>query len=217
MRPTHNTALILLTMALAFAMDRAIAHRVVVHRDAVGAHRSLQSLPLRIGGKTGSPEDLSQEVLSVLRPDEYLLRQYRGGSLPLTLFIAYYGHQHHLLERIHTPSMCLPGAGWLPIDREYQEIPIAHQPPVMANRYVVEKGGHRQVILYWFAGRGRVIANDVQATLYLAYDTLRGRGSDESLVRLNAPVQRSVQATLAEEVRFIQALYPEMQWLFAVP
>ena len=172
-----------------------------------------------IGRKTGTPEALPQEVLSVLKPDDYLLRQYRGGGLPLTLFVAYYGHQQRLYERIHSPSACLPAGGWLPIEAGYQEIPIAHHPAVRvtANRYLVEKGAERQLVLYWFAGRGRVIANDVQATFYLAYDTLRGRGSDETLVRLNGPVRQSADATLAEEVRFVQALYPELRRIFAAP
>jgi len=206
-----NTAIVLLTLALGFAADRAIAHRTTI-----APQRSLQQLPMTIARRTGIPEALAPEVLSVLKPDDYLLRHYRGDGLPLTLFMAHYG-QPHLNERIHSPSVCLPAGGWVPIDVGYQEIQIAGQPALTVNRYLVEKGGQRQVILYWFAGRGRVIASDVQAGLYLAYDTLRGRGSDETLVRLNGPVRQSADATLAEEVRFIKGLYPELRRIFAAP
>jgi EpsI family protein len=211
MRQNLNTALVLLTLGLGFGADRA-----VVHVPTVTSESNLQRLPMRIGRRTGFPEVLPPEVLSVLRPDAYLLRQYRGDDVLLTLFMAYYAQQRPN-QRIHSPSVCLPAGGWSPIEVGYQEIPIVSQPGVRvtANRYLIEKGPERQVVLYWFQGRGRAIADDAQATVFLAYDTLRGRGSDETLVRLNEPVRQSVAATLASEVHFVQALYPELSQILA--
>jgi EpsI family protein len=102
------------------------------------------------------------------------------------------------------------------VDVGYQEIAIPGDPStrISANRFLIEKGADRQVVLYWFQGRGRVVANDIQATLFLAYDTLRGRGSDETLVRVSAPVGGSPHDILADEVRFVQHFYPQLQAFF---
>jgi EpsI family protein len=152
----------------------------------------------------------------VLGLDDYLLRRFSAtNGTALTLYVAYYGHQR-LDGRIHSPSACLPAGGWLPVDVGYQEIAIPGDPStrMSVNRFLIEKGTDRQVVLYWFQGRGRVVANDIQATLFLAYDTLRGRGSDETLVRVSAPVGRSPHDILAEEVRFVQHFYPQLRRFF---
>ncbi len=92
----------------------------------------------------------------------------------------------------------------------YQTIDIPGMPSrqISANRFLIENGLDRQIALYWFQGRGRVVANDVIATMFLAFDTLKGRGSEEMLVRVNAPVAASPSATLRDEVRFIQGFFP---------
>jgi len=197
--------LVVLTLLAGFAFQRAVAH----NETPPPRHR-LQTLPLFVGSWQGTPDALPPDVLAALGPDDYLLRRFQTASgAALTLYIGYYGHQH-LNERIHSPSACLPAGGWLPVDVGYQEIAIPGDPStrISANRYLIEKGADRQVVLYWFQGRGRVVANDVQATLFLAYDTLRGRGSDETLVRINAHVRGSAHNTLAYEVRFVQQFYP---------
>lgn len=205
MRRAPRLVIVLLTLALGFAAHRAIA------TSATGsAHRSLQSLPLALGSWRGIEGALAPEMLAALRVDDYILRQYRGVSqVPVTLYIAYYGNPH-LNERIHAPSACLPAGGWLPIEVGRAEISVPGGPsaPIVANRYVIEKGLDRQVVLYWFQGRGRVVANDVAATLFLAYDTLTGRGRDEMLVRVSAPVLTNGGETLAAEMGFTQAFYP---------
>ena len=58
---------------------------------------------------------------------------------------------------IHSPAVCLPGAGW-----EVSAIRTGHRAAarhrdrvVRLNRAVIRKGLETQVVYYWFAGRGR--------------------------------------------------------------
>ena len=211
MRKGSRVILVVLTLLASFAYQRTLAHG-----EVPPPRHHLESLPFFVGPWSGTPEALPADILAVLGLDDYLLRRFSAANgAALTLYVAYYGHQN-LNGRIHSPSACLPGGGWLPVDVGYQEIAIPGDSSarISANRFLIEKGADRQVVLYWFQGRGRVVANDIQATLFLAYDTLRGRGSDETLVRVSAPVGRSPHDILADEVRFVQHFYPQLQAFF---
>ncbi len=207
MRRVSRLSLILLTLLVG-----VMFHRAVAHGEATHPHRSLQGLPLSVGPWQGLEGSVPQDVLAALHVDDYVYRSYREkAGDPIILYVAYYGRQH-LDERIHSPSGCLPAGGWFPVSVGYQEIVVPGSPSThfAANRYLVTKGADRQVVLYWFQGRGRTVANEVKASLYLAFDTLSGRGSDETLVRVNALVRTSPAETLAEELRFVQSFYPRL-------
>ncbi len=212
MQRVHRLVIVLLTFVLAF-----VAHRAIASSEMGPPHRSLQTFPLTLGPWRGVEDALSSDTLAALRVDDYILRRYRGmGRVPVTLYIAFYGNPH-LNERIHAPSACLPAGGWLPVETGSEEISIPGGPPsrITANRYVIERGLDRQVVLYWFQGRGRVVANDVMATLLLGYDALSGRGRDEMLVRISAPVPAARDETLATELRFTQVFYPLLRRFLA--
>jgi EpsI family protein len=207
MHKVSRLALVLLTFCVGFGLHRAIAHG-----DAQKPAPKLQQIPLVVGSWQSREGELPQDVLSALRVDDYLYRRYQQATGdPVTLYVAYYGRQR-LDERIHSPRGCLPAGGWFPVSAGYQEIVIPGTPShhFTANHYVVEKGTDRQVVLYWFQGRGRVVANEIQASLLLAFDTLSGRGSDEMLVRVNAPVRGSPAQALAAELRLVRLLYPRL-------
>lgn len=57
-----------------------------------------------------------------------------------------------------------------------------------AKRYVVSKGGQRQLVLYWFQAHGRAVASEYWAKYYLMYDSIRMNRSDGALVRLMTPM-----------------------------
>lgn len=211
MRSMHRTGIVVATLLAVFAYQ----HAVVGGAPAPPA-APLRTLPTTMGPWQGVTGSLPPEILSALRPDDYLVRWYRAigpdaRNVAVGVYVAQWLHPA-LNERIHSPAACLPGGGWLPLETGQERIAVPGTPSdgLGVNRYLIQQGPQRQLVLYWFQGRGRTVANEGQATLLLAYDTLRGRGSDETLVRISAPVIGPVQATEAAEVRFIQRFYPEL-------
>ena len=214
MRRAFRLSLVLVALLAGFVGDRAVTHTATAL-----SHKSLQALPFSIGPWHGVSDALSPDLIAALNFDDYILRRYREqGGRPVTLYVAYYGRPR-LNGRIHSPSACLPAGGWLPVEVGYQTIAVPGMPShqISANRFLIENGLDRQIALYWFQGRGRVVANDVIATMYLAYDTLKGRGSEEMLVRVNAPVMASPSAALQDEVRFIQGFFPYLHRFLQSP
>lgn len=161
------------------------------------------------GGDAG---ELAPEIVRTLGVDDYLNRVYRAdGRSTVALYVAFYGSQHEG-DAIHSPLNCLPGNGWQPISHGRARLITAGTPVV--NRYVVQKRGSRQLVLYWFQGRGRIVASEYVNKLFLLADALRLGRTDGTLVRVMTPVHTDERGAENVAVRFAQALEPRLQrWL----
>ena len=112
---------------------------------------------------------------------------------------------------------CLPGAGWEPISQRvltFADPRDAAAPPLAVNRYLIQKGLDRQLVLYWYQSRGRVVASEYWSRIYLVLDAARYNRSDAALVRLVVPVAgTSPEAEAAAEraaVQFAAAVMPPL-------
>jgi EpsI family protein len=60
-----------------------------------------------------------------------------------------------------------------------------------ANRYIIQNGDSRQVLIYWYQGRGRAIASEYWGKIYTVLDSVRQRRSDGAMVRVLVPIGKS--------------------------
>ena len=166
--------------------------------DEISAPRQALATMPRTLGTWSDPVDLplEPEVRDVLGVDDYLNRTYvNAAAQPVNLYIGYYASQRQG-DAIHSPQNCLPGAGWQPVEGGPTSLEVNGR-PITVNRYVIQKGLDRQVVLYWYQGRGRVIANEYANKFWLMFDAARLHRSDGALVRVVAPVMRSAGGSLA--------------------
>jgi EpsI family protein len=98
----------------------------------------------------------------------------------------------------------MPGGGWAPIASEIITVktPSGAYP---VNRYLLQKGEEKILVYYWYQGRGRIVADEFRDRLYLLWDRLWKRRSDEALVRLIVPYTPENEKRLQE---FTRALFP---------
>ena len=103
----------------------------------------------------------------------------------MDLYVAFYNSQRKGAS-IHSPRSCLPGGGWVIMDSSVIELPqpAGGVPGLRANRVVIQQGESRQLVYYWFQGRGRVITNEYMAKWYIFQDALARQRTDGALVRL---------------------------------
>lgn len=196
--------------ALAVVMLCLLAGALSTH--ATGAEVSvprvpLADLPLQLDAWTGrAAKPFPDDVVTQLGVDDYVNRHYfAAGQAPVSVYIGYYDQQRQG-DAIHSPQNCLPGAGWQPVESTTHELAGG----VRVNRYVIQKGIDRQVVLYWYQGRGRIVANEYANKALLMYDAARVRRTSGGLVRLIAPVTSSVDAAVADLSRFAEALLPHL-------
>ena len=185
--------------------------------EALSPRTPLAHFPVSIAGWSGrDAEPFTPEIVTVLGVDDYLNRVYRAEGQFTSLYIGYHESQRQG-DAIHSPLNCFPGSGWEPVSKSYLDIPVedsAHQRrrPITVNRYVVQKGLEQYVVLYWYHGHGRVIANEYRGKLFMVYDAVRLNRTDAGLVRVMSrrigsdPDAESVAS--ARAVTFVKAIFP---------
>jgi len=182
--------------------------------ESVPPRAPLTTLPMFFGGWVG--HDLpawDEEVMNVVGADEYVNHRYLHENGVADLYVGYYRSQRQG-DSIHSPQNCLPGAGWQPVSSGTVAIPVtgsgSGKSTITVNRYVIQKDLDKQVVLYWFQGRGRVVASEYANRAYLVFDSLRTRRSDGALVRVMAPVMSTMDEASRDAEQFAGSLYPRL-------
>lgn len=161
----------------------------------------LQSFPARLPPWSATDVAMDKEVLDVLGPGDFLLRDYQpetGNEPEIGLFIAYFRSQR-TGDTIHSPQHCLPGSGWLPVELNRITLALAGHEPFPANRYVIAKGDSRQLVLYWYWAHDRGVASEYWAKFYLVADSIRMNRSDGALIRITTAMYPGETAEAAQQ------------------
>lgn len=170
--------------------------------EIIPSRQPLKSFPDQLGPWTSTEVSIDKDVLDILGPGDFLLREYtaaQGDVTPVVdLFIAYFPSQR-AGDTIHSPQHCLPGAGWRPVENTGTILSIPGHGSFPANRYVVAKGDSRQLVLYWFWAHDRGVASEYWAKFYLVKDAIQMNRSDGSLVRITTPMYRGESSEAAQQ------------------
>jgi EpsI family protein len=195
-------------VAVLFVATGAVVQRAAVREPHV-TRSPLGEMPLQIDAWRGyDSAPLADDVLATLGVDDYVNRRYERGGVPISMYIGYYGNQR-TGDTIHSPQNCLPGAGWLPVASGRERIAVGSS-SVDVTRYEIAKGLDRQVVLYWYQGRGRVVAGEYANKALLMLDAARYGRSSGGLVRLIRPVVTNADDARAELSSFAAALLPHL-------
>lgn len=189
--------------------------------------------PLTLAKKwQGQELELEENVLRKLRLTDYLMRVYvpipsPGGvgrvashgretgspdvdgvsASPVWLYIAYYQSQR-TGSTYHSPKNCFPGAGWQFVSSDYVSVPVPGAAKITINKVVIQKGLDRQLILYWYHDRGRVIASEYWAKGFMIWDAMTRNRTDGALVRISIPVTQGVERAFQDGLRFLRDVWP---------
>ena len=167
----------------------------------------LERIPYLIHNWVGtSNPPLRQGMLEVLKPSSYLSRTYQRGSEVINLFVSYYSEQR-AGESMHSPKNCLPGNGWQVWESGEVTVTVRRK-ATRINKYMVQKGSEKMLVLYWYQTPRRVIASEYLGKACLVWDSIARGHTAGSLVRLALPDSDSA---LAEGMSFAEAVIAEMQ------
>ena len=155
--------------------------------------KELKNFPESIGAwqKTGNDQIFDEAYLKVLRASDYLSRDFRKSDGQLAnLYVGYYATQRSGAT-YHSPLNCLPGSGWTLSEPGKASIALSDGTSFVANKYVIETGNFRSMMIYWYQGRGRNVASEYWGKFYTVFDSVRLRRSDGALVRVTVPIGNS--------------------------
>jgi|SRR5215471_4413631 len=178
--------------------------------EAVPIRKPLDSFPVSVGEWQGRGGAIfSSGILDTLKLTDYVMRDYVDtAGRGLNLYIGYWDTQRKG-AMIHSPKNCLPGAGWEPVESSLVTVPLPPpHPPIIVNRYLIQKDREQQLVLYWYQSQGQVIAGEVPARVAMVKSALVRNRTDGAIVRVMSPMYGSVGETSQRLVAYVQALYP---------
>lgn len=183
----------------------------VSHGEAVVSHQPLRELPYTLDSWTGTEQPLQERIVQAVGVSDYTNRIYFNPQLGLAqLYVGYYASQR-TGDTIHSPKNCLPGAGWDPVQSGYIKISIPGGRQIVVNEYVIQQGLDKQLVFYWYQGRGRVIASEYSGKFWMVADAISRNRTDGALVRLVTPMNDGEVPAQARLVSFTQLLFPHLQ------
>jgi len=160
--------------------------------------KPLKDFPEQLGTWQKSKPDqiIDDETMKVLRASDYLLRDFRSpDGRVANFYVGYYASQRDG-SSYHSPLNCLPGSGWQLNNPDTVMIPLPDGRTFAANKYVIQNGDIKSLMIYWYEGRGRSIASEYWGKIYTVVDSVRLRRSDGALVRVTVPLDGSETAAL---------------------
>lgn len=187
-------AIVLTAIVAVGALVNGWAYLGEAHVD----RKDLKSFPERIGNwqQAGADMQFDSATLKVLRATDYLMRDYRrNDGRRANFYVGYYATQRDGAT-YHSPLNCLPGSGWTMNEPGKITISTVDGRSFIANRYIIQNGDARSAMIYWYQGRGRVIASEYWGKVYTVIDSVRLRRSDAAMVRVSVSVTGSEQEAM---------------------
>ncbi len=144
----------------------------------------LLGLPREIDGWRADDVPLGETVEAELRADANLQRVWlHPGAEPIWMYVGYYGTTRGGRPE-HTPRGCYTGAGYGIEAARVVEVDPARG--LRANEYVVERGGERQLVHFWFRSIRRTgLLGGIDQNLDRLAGRLGGGRADGALIRLS--------------------------------
>jgi EpsI family protein len=184
------------------------------HGEALVARQPLHDLPSALGVWTGVEQPLAQQEVQAVGVSDYANRTYaHPGAPPVQLYVGYYASQR-TGDTIHSPKNCLPGSGWDPIQSGYATISVPSTGrQIVVNEYVIQRDQNKQLVFYWYQGRGRVVASEYAGKFWMVADAISRNRTDGALVRVITPMNDSEDRARARLTTFTQNLFPSLDQL----
>jgi exosortase D (VPLPA-CTERM-specific) len=201
--------------SVALLIPVALASTLMVEREEVPPPRAMfVDFPMKLDGWLGTSLTLEKQYIDALRFDDYVLADYRfGDGQSVNLYAAYYRSQRKG-QSAHSPQSCLPGGGWEISSFHSMDLP-ANSGMVRSlhvNRALIQKDSQKQIILYWFKQRDRILSNEYLVKVYLFWDALSRGRTDGALVRIASLVGPGETEDIVDQrlLRFVSTIEPEL-------
>ena len=190
----------------------AVALYLNLHQDmTVPTNRPFSEFPIQHNSwEMISQAEFSQQVLDVLRPTDYISRQYVSPEgKDVGLYIGYHGGGKGT-GGIHSPKHCLPGGGWFEESSQRQKLTVGDD-TLNIVKSVYRKGDSSEMFLYWFQVQGDTLSDEYSLKLAEIKNSMLKRRRDSAFIRISVPVEGDLQVASARGEMFVKDFYPLIQ------
>jgi exosortase D (VPLPA-CTERM-specific) len=161
----------------------------------------------------GEERRFTPAVEKILASDDYHSVQF--GLSPSTPTIDFFAAWYQDLAEdgvMHTPEICLPGAGWE--IAKVEKVDIADElglgSPFKINRIIIQKGSERSLVYYWFTHMGQAIPRSAAAKFSVRTRGVMAGRSDGAIVRLIRPIKKGEAEAEAQMNDLLKEILPQL-------
>jgi exosortase D (VPLPA-CTERM-specific) len=191
----------------------AVTHFILPARiEFTPTRDTLVDFPTRLGAWNGQRDSMQRVYQDALQVDDYLTANYRDSDgKPVNIYVAWYNSQRSG-RSVHSPRACLPGGGWIIRSFEQTRLDAGAAGSVPVNRVLIELGGSKQIVYYWFQQRGRHLTSEYLVKWFIFWDALTRNRTDGALVRLSMPVSDAADESSTDRAlaRFAAQALPQL-------
>lgn len=202
---------LIVSLALLISSFVYLSYAEGVNRTPI--RKKLALLPYDFGEWQGSDEAITDSKLQMLGVDDYIIRRYSNGQQPdIWVYVGYFESQTEG-DTIHSPKNYMAISGWTPIYSSREKIHLTSGPIkiVQVNKYLVQTGVEKDLIVYWYHSRGRVVADDYLDRLDLVWDSIFKERSDSALIRLYCSAGHDEISAWRHLESFVREFFPILQ------
>lgn len=199
-------------VSIVYVLFIAAALVMTFHRDTVvPVNRPFSEFPLQVQAwQRTSKTEFSANILSVLKPTDYLYNQYKDADgKTVSLYIGYHGGGKDS-GGIHSPKHCLPGSGWYEVSTRQGTLATPGG-TINLVRAVYQKGESKELFLYWFQVREHSLSDEYALKMSEIVNSALYRRRDASFIRVSVPVEGDIDQAMALGEQFIRDFTPSFK------
>lgn len=177
-----------------------------VQQDTVNIHL----FPKEFAGWKAEEVPISDEDYRILETRNAFTRKYTGTSGQAVYIFIVYSQNNRKVS--HPPEICYVGSGATIVSHSSARIKTGSPAFVIrVNRLVVEQGGDRQVLYYWFKVGNAFTSNYWRQQILIALKTFLGQPASSALIRLSAPVKAdNIEEANQNIEEFVRLITPDL-------
>jgi len=195
------------------AVATHIAYFSLARLNEMPLRKPLTEIPGVLGqwNKTGQIS-LDDKIVDMLGVDDYVERVYMSRG-PENQYVDLYVSYFNVLKegkQFHSPKNCLIGSGSSMLKRDTVSIPVHDsRGSVKVSYLLLQKGDHKQLILYWFQGRGRIMHSEYEERIYRVLDAIFNKRTEGAFVRITSTDRgNNIDETFSGLVDFSSRIIP---------
>ena len=177
----------------------------------VPMNRPLAEIPTTLGPwRMEGQSTFQPSVLQVLRPTDYLYRQYRGPeNRRVTIYIGYHGGGEEA-GPIHSPKHCLPGGGFFKLFSEETALELDNG-RINLVQAAYQNNYTKELFLYWYQIGTKTMANEYILRFNEVVNSLTRNRRESTFIRISVPYDGDVAKAQTLGQAFIRDFYPVLK------
>lgn len=160
----------------------ALTMTIKFYRPTSEGQVSFADFPVQIGEWKGYPEEISQGVLDLLKPQDIFSATYVHPKGYMVHLMFDFFSSDAVIGGPHSPRNCLPGSGWEVEQGEDKDIDFNGR-VIPAGQFILRKDEKVELMDFWYATRYGETASDYTFKLYEILSALTFQPRDKAFIR----------------------------------